>query len=121
MHIADYEEPARPKAFCVGKWLDKLNNAFTFEEDRRFIDDNQFQISREDSKKRILNMMIALAGFLLFSAMMMLWPIVAYHNFKELQTPNTIKSKCLASLLPIITINCIYGISGRTQIRAALK
>ena len=53
--MATYEEPAKPKAFSVGKWLDKLNNAFTFDEDERFIDDEQFQISREDSKKRILN------------------------------------------------------------------
>ena len=91
--MATYEEPAKPKAFSVGKWLDKLNNAFTFDEDERFIDDEQFQISREDSKKRILNIMIFMAGFLLFCNIMMLWPIVAYHNFKELQTPNRIEGK----------------------------
>ena len=86
------EELVKPKAFSVGKWLDKLNNAFTFGEDKRFIDDVQFQISREDSKKRIVNIMIGMAGFLLFSILMMLLPIVAYNN-KELQTPNVIEGK----------------------------
>ena len=90
--MAINEELAKPKAFSVGKWLDKLNNAFTFGEDKRFIDDVQFQISREDSKKRIVNIMIGMAGFLLFSILMMLLPIVAYNN-KELQTPNVIEGK----------------------------
>ena len=91
--MAISEELAKPKAFSVGKWLDKLNNAFTFGEDKRFIDDVQFQISREDSKKRIVNIMIVMAGFLLFSIVIMLSLIVAYNNNKESQTPNVIEGK----------------------------
>ena len=80
MH-SNNSEIERPVLKLIKSLLNTLNDAFTFSEDLRHIDDEKFQVPIEVSQKRITKILLILSMMLTFLASLL--TVLIFVTFKE--------------------------------------